>query len=378
MELRLYLRMLRRSWWLILLTAIIATNVALLADYLAVPMYQTSARFVVSPSSDVISGRDAVSSLATLDKRSIVSTYAEFLNSWRIYQDTVTLLGLSPAMLRDYTHNAVVLPDANILELTVVGPDPELITTLANSIGQRAIGEIQDVYKVYDIRFLDPAVPPTKPFSPNPLRDASLAMVLGIVAGSALAILKEQILAPLDVYRRRRIFDSVSRAFTRRHFNHRVQEQIERSPDGLFSLGLLQLAGLEDLIDTLPQPIVQRVLRHVTDILRRELRGNDIIGRWNDIHFAIMLPSTPGQGAARTLRRVHQALSEPVELEPGGDVLQLEPHIGIVVYYNGDTLQNLSQRLEASVERARRSQDSAAYLMETMDGIPGLKENDRV
>ncbi|GAB4535845.1 MAG: hypothetical protein Fur0018_26330 [Anaerolineales bacterium] len=366
MELRLYLRMLRNGWWLIVLTAIVATNAALIADYLATPMYQTSARFVVSPSPDTISSRDAVNSLATLDKRSIVSTYAEFLNSQRIYQDTLTALGLESANLRDYSHNAVVLPDANILELTVIGPDPALVTTLANSIGQRAIGEIQNVYQVYDIRFLDPAIEPRKPFSPNPTRDAALAMTLGIVSGGALAILKEQIQAPLETYRRRRIFDSLSGAFTRRHFEHRVQEKVERDPDGLFSLGLLQVTGMEDLIDNLPQPIVHRVMHQVTDVLRKELRGNDIIGRWNDTHFAVMLPATPGEGAARTLRRVHRVLSEPVELEPGGDVLQLEPHIGIVVYRNGDTLETLRARLENSVEQARRSPDNATYLLDTV------------
>ncbi len=364
MELRLYLRMLQRGWWLIVLTALVSLNAALIASYLATPQYQTSARFVVSPNPSIISGRDAVSSLATLDKRSIVSTYAEFLNSQRIYQETLDALGLSSSQVKGYTHNAVVLPDANILELTVVGPDPQMTALLANSIGQHAIGAIREVYAVYDIRFLDPAIAPEKPFSPKPTRDAMLAVALGVVVGSALAILREQIQAPLDAYRRRRIIDGVSTAFTRRHFERRVEEQITRDPQGTFSLGLLQLSGLEELIDTLPQPIVQRVLRQVTRTLRDELRGNDIIGRWNDIGFAVMLPATPGNGAARTLTRIHAALSEPIELEPGGDVIQLEPNIGIVMYRNGDTLPILRERLENSVEHARRHAEQPVFLME--------------
>ncbi len=356
--------MLQRGWWLVVLTALAALNAALIASYLATPQYQTSARFVVSPNPSIISGRDAVSSLATLDKRSIVSTYAEFLNSQRIYQETLDALGISPRQVKDYTHNAVVLPDANILELTVVGPDPQMTALLANSIGQHAIGAIREVYAVYDIRFLDPAIAPEKPFSPKPARDAVLAVALGTVVGAALAILREQIQAPLDAYRRRRIIDSVSTAFTRRHFERRVQEQINRNPEGIFSLGLLQLSGLEELIDTLPQPIVQRILRQVTRTLRDELRGNDIIGRWNDIRFAVMLPATPGNGAARTLTRIHTALSQPIELEPGGDVIQLEPNIGIVMYRSGDTLPVLRERLENSVEYARRHAEQPVFLME--------------
>ncbi len=364
MELRLYLRMLRRGWWIIALTALVALNVALGLDYLATPMYQTEARFVVSPNPNNVSGRDVVSSLAALDKRSIVSTYAEFLNSERIYQETVKSLGLNPETLTDYSHNAVVLPDANILELTVIGPDPELAALLANSIGQRAIGEIQQLYKVYDIRFLDPAMPAEKPFSPNPGRDAGLAFVLGALFGGVLAILREQIQAPLDAYRRRRIIDALSTAFTRNHFEHRLEMQMDRGADKGFALGLIQLTGLEELIDTLPQPIVQRVLRHVTGVLRQELRGNDIIGRWGSIRFAVMLPATPGDGAARTLRRVYDILTQPFELEPGGDVVQLEPSVGIVVYQETDTLETLRSRLEDAVEQARRRPEDPVYLAE--------------
>jgi len=247
MELRLYLRMLQRGWWIIALTALVALSVALLVDYLAPPMYQTNARFVVSPNPESVSGRDVVSSLATPDKRSIVSTYAEFLNSERIYMETVKSLGMDPETLADYSHNAVVLPDANILELTVIGPDPAMAALLDNSLGQRAIGEIKQIYRVYDIRFLDPALPPEKPFSPNPGRDAILALMLGALVGGALAILKEQVQAPLDAYRRRRIIDALSTAFTRSHFEHRLEMQIDRSSEKGFSLGLIQLVGLEEL-----------------------------------------------------------------------------------------------------------------------------------
>ena len=364
MELRLYLRMLHRGWWIIALIALAAFNAALLIDYLATPMYQTNARFVVSPNPENVSGGDVVSSLAALDKRSIVSTYAEFLNSERIYQETVKFLNLDPEALTDYSHNAVVLPDANILELTVIGPDPVLAALLANSIGQRAIGEIQQLYRVYDIRFLDPATPAEKPFSPKPARDAVLALVLGALVGGALAIVREQVRVPLDAYRRRRIIDVFSTAFTRNHFEHCLETQINRDTEEGFSLGLIRLTGLEELIDTLPRPIVQRVLRHVAEVLRRELRGNDVVGRWSDLCFAILLPATSGDGAARTLRRIHGILAQPFELEPGGDVIHLEPALSVVVFQPGDTLETLRTRLDDAVEQSRRPPEEPIFLAE--------------
>jgi receptor protein-tyrosine kinase len=111
------------------------------------------------------------------------------VNSNRIYNETATALQLEPSEMNKYTHNAVVQTDANVLVLNVTGPDPQKAAMLANSIGQRSINYIKGLYQAYDINLLDPAIPPTAPISPQPLRDAGLAAGLGFVLGSLLAIL---------------------------------------------------------------------------------------------------------------------------------------------------------------------------------------------
>jgi PleD family two-component response regulator len=186
----------------------------------------------------------------------------------------------------------------NILELSVQGPDPAMASLLANSIGQHAIASIGNLYQVYDISVLDPASAPSKPVSPQPLRDAGLATVLGLMIGATLAILREQIRIPLDAYRQRTILDHDSSAYTRRYFMRLLEEELSHNEKETLSLGLVQLNGLRDLVDTLPQPVVQRLLRQVTSTLRKELRGNDVVGRWGGAQFSIMLPSTSEQAAA--------------------------------------------------------------------------------
>jgi uncharacterized protein involved in exopolysaccharide biosynthesis len=125
MEIRLYFQMLLRGWWVILLVALVAVAMSLGISYTAVPQYQSAARFIVSPNASLGSGRDVVNSLDTLDRRSIVSTYAEVMNSNRIMADTVAALNLKPDDLKDYTYQAVVLPESSVMELTVSGPNPE-------------------------------------------------------------------------------------------------------------------------------------------------------------------------------------------------------------------------------------------------------------
>lgn len=360
MEIKIYLQMIWRGWWIIMLTALVSMFVALLAAYFATPLYQASTRFIVSPNSDLIDGRDIVDSLATLDRRSIITTYAEFMSSDRVYNETISDLQLNSADLVDYELTTVVLPDANILELSVEGPDALTCALLANAIGQSGVQYIRQVYQVYEISILDPAFVPVYPFSPQPLRDAILAFALGTVLGVALAIVSEQLRVPLESLRERTAIDSASTAYNRRYFERLLEGEIIRSREenGIFSLCLIRLDGLTDFLDTLPTPILNRLLRHAANTLDKELKGTDIIGRWDRDVFGVILPSTPYEAAKNAMRRVRWALTEPVQITEDGEVLELNPLVGIARSQQDESLENLMIRAEKELADSRHSPDA--------------------
>jgi diguanylate cyclase (GGDEF)-like protein len=355
MQIRLYLQMLQRGWWIVVLTTLVAINVALVGSYIATPMYQASARFIVSPNTDLVSGRDMVSSLDILDKRSIVSTYAEIFNSTRIYAETVQVLQLDPVDLeKNYIIQTVVLPDANILELSVSGTNPITVALLANQLGQRAINKISLLYQAYNITMLDPASAPVLPYSPQPIRDLSLALALGLVGGAALAILSEQVRIPLEAYRQRLRVDSDTGVYNSRYFQQLVEDELLQNSNMVTSVGLVELMGLDDYIETLPPVASQKLLTHTTEILRRELRGNDVIGRWTATSFIVMLPSTPGSAAARTFERIRSALSQPMELPQYGEAVSLKPYTGVATYDGNMTPLELIDHVKIALEKTRR------------------------
>ncbi len=356
MEIRLYFQMLQRGWWLILLGALVAVIASLTASYLAVPQYQATARFIITPNASLSSEKEVVNSLNTLDRRSIVSTYAEVMNSNRIYADTLAALQLNPVDVEDiYKYETVVLPESSVLELNVTGPNPQAVANLANAIGYQSIQFTNRLNQVYDVNFLDTAVPPEEPISPQPLRDAGLALVLGAVAGGVLAILREQIRTPFDALRQRSLVDPNSLAFNRRYFERSLEEAQARSLTGNVGLGLIQLEGLTDLIDSLPPVLSQQMLQEVTRKLRSELRGNDIIGRWSDSEFAVMLPSTPVNAAERTMDRVRQALMEPIFISQSNDSVRLEPYVGMAVSQPQEPVNSLVSRAEEALAQGRRT-----------------------
>ncbi len=356
MELKHYLRMIQAGWWILVLTTLAALSVSLALSYTAVPIYRATARMVTRPNVTVIGTGSLVDSLSTLDKRSIIVTYSEVLNSNRITNEAAAALKIDPAALKGYTHAATVLPNSNILEIAVSGADPQLATSFANAIGQRSIEYIQGLYQVYSIDFLDPATVPDTPISPQPLRDASLAVVLGLVVGAALALVREQLRMPLEALRRRSMFDSTSGALSHHYFCRRVEVELAHKRGGVLSLGLLQLDGLDGLSDTLPPVVFQSLLRRVAETLVTELRGRDSVARWGEISFALLLPATPSSAACRTLERVQQVLSLPTPVDENTkEAVRLDPHIGAVTATGSETLKELIERAETALARAEET-----------------------
>ncbi len=353
METKLYLQMLRKGWWIILLTALVAVNATLIYSTTVTPRYQATTKLLVSPDPVVMSdSQRTINSLDTLDNRSVVATYAEFLNSDRVYLEAVESLGLDKTQLTDFTRKAIILPDARVMEVTVQGPDAKIAAALANAISEKGVSSIRKFYQVYDINPIDLAAAPTIPISPNPLRDALLALVFGIILGSALAILNEQIRIPFEALRQSRFLDNDSQAYNRRHFDRQLElEMIRcRKKNDVFSLGLVRLDGLSDYVDNVPQVILQKILQGVTKTLKQDLKGNDVIGRWNETTFAVLLPSTPYNAANTIIGRLREKLSEPVKINGGNESIRLEPYVGVARSKEDEVIEDFIARVQKDLD----------------------------
>ena len=365
MEIRLYFQMLRRGWWIVILAALLALALSLVFSFLAVPQYRATASFILIPSSaSLTSGPDVVRSYDTIGSVSVISTYAQIMNSSQIYTDTLNILKLQPQDLKGYTYEAVVLANTTILELSVTGPDPNVAATLANTIGDRTMAYADLMNQVFVITFLDKAVPPTLPISPQPLLNAGVALIFGLVIGAVLAVLREQLRTPLESFRQRFRLDSVTGVYNSRYFPQLVDETLIQNPKEVLSIGLVELTGIHDAVETLPTASVQWILRKVTDLLRKELRGNDIIGRWNELGFETMLPNTSAQAATCIFQRIHESLSEPLELSTLGITVSLDPRVGGAEYSDGISAQDLFEKAESALVKAKRDNDKPVCVWE--------------
>jgi capsular polysaccharide biosynthesis protein/GGDEF domain-containing protein len=364
MEIKFYLRIIQRGWWMILISALVAVNLSLVYSYyFTTPMYESVARFIVSPNLKNIDFGDLINSLQALDKRSIISTYAEILNSRQIINGTMDLLLAKPDEFIAYTTSVTVLPDANIIRFSVKGPDPQVSAMLANSIGQYAINYVKKLYVVYDIDFLDKAVAALEPYQPQPLQDAGLALLVGLVIGVGLAIFRDQLSSSLDKLGQRNMLDSESLAYSRTHFERLIRQEITDNPKSVLTLGIIQLNGIEEYYDSLPQAYINKIMRKVTETLKFQLRGNDVVGRWSQLQFSILLPSTDGISAKRRLARISDILGEQISLEAKGEFdIRLDPRIGLADRQGDEYIPVLVVRAEEALEVSMQSAKEKVYL----------------
>lgn len=369
METKLYLRMLQRGWWIITVTALAAVCASLLYSYYTPSIFRATTRFVISPSAEFLSGVDnnVLSSLATLDRVTIITTYAELLNSPRLQNEALDELNLNREDLPNYSYNAIVLPDTTVIEFTVDGTDPNTVTLLANSIGQNAVEYVTQLQQVYDMIVLDPAIIPEEPISPLPLRDAGVTLIVGLAAGVMLALIRDLISSPIENFMQQRNLDNTSLAFNRDYFEKQLSDVALGSVDD-FSLCMVHLDGLGDYLNVLPQPTLQKVLRHVNQTLRNQLRGNDMVGRWSDLDFIVMLSEARGYASMNTMERVKSALSIPIRIDITGEDLYLKPEIGIAEYRVGDTSESLLKNLNWALNVAQTSQ-AGIYLLKATEPI---------
>lgn len=346
----------QRGWRILVIFVSAFAVGALIWSVLVTPMYRASAKFLVYPNNTLTSSRDVVSSLDTLDKRTISTTYADILDSNRVYQDTISRLQLDEAALNDMRVYSEVQTDTNILVLHVEGPNPQSTALLANNIGQNGISYIKSIYQVYDIVFLDTAVEPTIPFRPRPFLVMLIAAGAGLLIGIIFLLLREVLRTPLEALRERSITDKQSLAFTRKYLLRSFTTELIKPKEVPSAFGVIYLQGLEDLIDGLPERITAILLQNVVERLHDQLRGNDLVGRWSRLEFGVLLPATPEFPAKKTFERLIAALEEPIQTESGEKIF-LTPVAGVVTRMPDDSSDQMILRVEEAVKDARSGAD---------------------
>jgi capsular polysaccharide biosynthesis protein len=71
--------------------------------------------------------------------------------------------------------------------VTAVAPDPNVAAAVANAIGQVGETQMGQLYPMYALTVVTEATPPVGVYRPDVKRNASVGLVLGLLAGAFAA-----------------------------------------------------------------------------------------------------------------------------------------------------------------------------------------------
>ncbi|GGM39861.1 chromosome partitioning protein [Micromonospora sonchi] len=194
MDLVRQLRLIRRNWWIVLLALMVSLGVTALVTVRAQPRYLATVTFFVTTPSQGVT--DAYQGSLFLQQR--VKSYEELVTSDRLAQSVVTdnQLGLTAEQIQRRIKTSTEAGTV-LLRASVTDTDPARALRVTEAVSARFVELVNEVETRPDgtpgpikIEVIGgPRVSPS-PVSPQPVRNALIGALLGLLAGAGLALLR--------------------------------------------------------------------------------------------------------------------------------------------------------------------------------------------
>lgn len=150
--------------------------------------------------------------------------------------------------------------------------------------------------------------------------------------------------------------DGLTRALNRASFFDRLEQELSycRRQEGRhLSLLMLDVDHFKKINDGHGHPAGDQVLCFLADLLRRQLRLEDVVGRYGGEEFAVMLRQIPLAQAEVIAERLRGALEGSTVEVP--EPLKVTMSLGLTAFRPEDTVSQLVARADAALYRAKNS-----------------------
>lgn len=187
-----------------------------------------------------------------------------------------------------------------------------------------------------------------------PLPAISIPVLFYFIAGSVSLVfmlwtvsvlIKEELKLREELYTAS-VTDHLTGLYHSGYLKERLQEEIMRCrrAGGKFAIIFLDLDRFKTVNDSYGHVIGDRVLVHVTDILKELVRGGETLARFGGDEFIVLMPGAGREQAEQALER----LSEAIEHTPCYPAAEIQVKVGVsggVAEYpkEGDTIERLLQ-----------------------------------
>jgi capsular polysaccharide biosynthesis protein len=197
LDLRDYLRAVRKRWWLVAGAIAVAVGVAVTVTLLTPPKYAASVTFFVSTRGTEVTQAFQGGQFA----QQRVKSYVDVLTSNRLAQSITSAGGggLTAEEVQDEI-TAQVIPDTVLVEATVTDTNRARALGVAQSLAvefPELVGKLEtppgSKVPTVGVQIIAEPKLAAAPVSPQPLRNVGLAVALGLIVGVGAAALRESL-----------------------------------------------------------------------------------------------------------------------------------------------------------------------------------------
>lgn len=291
MELRQYLDILARRWWLFLLPLLGTVALTLLLTSRQPDVYESTTTLVVAPVEDE-AGTKATDIL--IRAAEITPTFARVAQS-----DVVELAaranleaaGIDTSGLGKVKVKSEAVTGTTLLRLKAIGPEPDDLAPFLAEVAEETIIKVDSLNFVFTLSALDPPEVPESPEDRNTALSLALGIFLGAVLGGILVFFTEYLAAPEPEGREMNIFESDLPTYNEAYFKLRFDAELGRARriGDVFSVGMIKLLPRSEGRGKKPD-LEREDLLAVALVLGELCRAEDFVSHVDDDTFLLMLP----------------------------------------------------------------------------------------
>jgi diguanylate cyclase (GGDEF)-like protein len=134
------------------------------------------------------------------------------------------------------------------------------------------------------------------------------------------------------------------------------------------AVAMVAIDHFKDMNETAGPSVRNQLIRDIAGIIRDQLPGHDLVGRYSGEEFAILLPQTDREEARRISERLRDHIAgEPIAIESGthaGYVFRLTVSIGVAAMNESQrALTELIGAADSALDQATRTGWSKVYVL---------------
>lgn len=151
--------------------------------------------------------------------------------------------------------------------------------------------------------------------------------------------------------------DSLTKAFTRRHWFQRSNEELERSRKFKYNLTCLMIDvdKFKDFNDTYGHLVGDAILGAVAKVIKENIRQIDLLGKYGGEEFCLILTETDIKGAQYVAERIRQALQDTM-VQAYDESLSVTISIGVAGF--PDDSQELAELVDKADQALYRAKET--------------------